>query len=238
MEVNGMFAKVILHASFAVLLLTTAIIAQEEGDEAKVAIPEGWQPLAIEIPEEFFGGTPIGYVSPNLEDESYVDREPYFAPAGVTNVALEAKVTGSTDPLTGDLEQVTDGDKHYAKTSTLELGPGTQWVQVDLGAEHEIYAVVVWHFHEGKRVYFDFVVQASNDAEFNDGVTTLYNNDHDNSSGLGAGEDKEYVEDNEGRLVAVGGKAKAQYVRCYTNGNTANENNHYVEIEVWGKKAG
>jgi len=83
-------------------------------------------------------------------------------------------------------------------------------------------------------VYFDVIVQASSDPEFKKDVTTLYNNDYDNTSGLGVGSDKEYIENNQGRLIDGKG-VKARYIRCYSNGNTANDNNHYVEIEVWGR---
>ena len=42
-----------------------------------------------------------------------------------------------------------------------------------------------------------------------------------------------WVETNHGRILDVDGK-KARYVRLLSNGNTANEMNHYVEIEVYG----
>ena len=132
------------------------------------------------------------------------------------------------------MKQITDGDKDYGKKSVVELPAGTQWVQVDLGAEKSIYAIVLWHWHEGKRVYYDIVVQASNDANFKDGVTTIYNNDADNTSGLGAGKDKEYIENNQGRLMDAKG-VKARYVRFYSKGGTANDNNNYIETEIWGK---
>lgn len=205
-------------------------------DAAKPAdVPADWKPIEIELPEPFFGGTPIDFWDPHLEPESYKDREPFMAPPDVKNLALEKKVTSSCEnPLVGDLEQVTDGDKNYAKGSLVELPSGPQWVQVDLEKESELHAIVVWHFHEGKRVYFDVIVQASNDPEFKEGVTTLYNNDFDNSSGFGAGEDKLYIEKAEGRLIPAKA-AKARYVRLYTAGNTANEMNHVVEVDVYGK---
>jgi hypothetical protein len=78
-------------------------------------------------------------------------------------------------------------------------------------------------------------VQISNDAAFKVGVETVYNNDHDNSSGFGVGKDLAWVETNHGRIIDIDGK-KAQYVRFWSNGNTANEMNHYVEIEVYGKR--
>jgi hypothetical protein len=80
------------------------------------------------------------------------------------------------------------------------------------------------------------VVKVSNDPEFKDGGTVLYNNDSDNSAGLGVGKDKEYIENNKGRLIGVDSGAKGRYVRLYSNGNTANDMNHYVEVEVFGKE--
>lgn len=118
----------------------------------------------------------------------------------------------------------------------MELASGVQWVQIDLEQEYDLYAILVWHFHEGKRVYFDVVVQAGNEPNFKTGVTTLYNNDYDNSSGLGVGKDKEYIENNKGRLIPIPKGIRARYVRLYSNGNTANELNNYVDVEVFGKQ--
>ena len=61
----------------------------------------------------------------------------------------------------------------------------------------------------------------------------MFNNDHDNSSGLGIGKNKEYIETNEGRLIDPRG-VKARYIRLYSKGNTSNDINHYVEVEVYG----
>ncbi|NUM52793.1 MAG: hypothetical protein HUU46_04035 [Candidatus Hydrogenedentes bacterium] len=85
----------------------------------------------------------------------------------------------------------------------------------------------------GERVYFDVVVRTADDADFTANVHTAYNNDYDNSSGLGIGKDKEYIEGYEGRLIDCGGTV-GRYVRCYSKGNTTDELNHYVEVEVWG----
>lgn len=215
---------------FALAALPAAVsVADEEKEDGEKVV------LEFELPEPFFGGTPLDYWGPNLEPESYKDREPYEAPAGTELVSREKTVTSSfPSPNVGRLEQVTDGDKDYTKLSLVELGEGVQWVQVDLEESKDIYAVLVWHFHEGTRVYFDVIVQVSNDPEFKEDVTTIYNNDHDNSAGLGVGEDKEYIEKFEGRLIPVDG-VNARYVRSYTNGNTDNDFNHIVELEVWGK---
>ena len=96
-----------------------------------------------------------------------------------------------------------------------------------------IHAVVVWHYHGSARVYHDVIVQVSDDRDFISGVTTLYNNDHDNSSGLGLGRDKEYWDTYEGRLIDAKGVV-GRYVRLYSNGSTADDQNHYTEVEVFG----
>lgn len=215
------------------IVLVAALVAWNAVAPA-TAVAEDLEPIKIELPEAFFGGTPLDYWSPNLEAESYKAREPFMAPKGTSIISKDAPVTSSAAPTLGQLKQLTDGDKDYGKKSVLELPAGTQWVQVDLGAEKAVYAIALWHWHEGKRVYFDIVVQASNDANFKDGVTTLYNNDNDNTSGLGAGQDKEYYENNQGRLIDGKG-TKARYVRFSSKGGTANDNNNYIEAEIWGK---
>jgi len=205
---------------------------------ADPAAAGGKEPIKIELPEPFFGGTPLDYWSPNLEPEDYKDRAPYLAPKGTALISKGKPVTSSAKAaLMGDLKQITDGDKDYAKTSLVELPAGPQWVQVDLQQDYTIYAIVLWHFHEGKRVYFDVIAQVSGDAEFKNGVTTVYNSDADNSSGQGVGKDKEYIENNKGRLIGIDAGVKGRYVRLYTNGNTANELNHCVEVEVFGQPA-
>jgi len=57
--------------------------------------------------------------------------------------------------------------------------------------------------------------------------------DHDNSSGLGVGEDKEYIDTFEGRLVEVEGM-RARYLRLYSSGNTTDNMNDYIEVEIFG----
>lgn len=197
--------------------------------------PDGQEVLQFDLPKPFFGGTVISYWSRKLEAAVYQDRKPYFAPKGTAVVSRGKTVTASAVPMTGELAEIVDGDKEFGKSSLVELPEGTQWVQIDLGAPHALYAILVWHYHAGARVYFDVMGQISNDPEFKSGVTTIYNNDFDNSSGLGVGEDNEYIDNSDGRLFDARG-AKARYVRFYSRGNSDNEFNHYVEIEVWGKE--
>ena len=107
-------------------------------------------------------------------------------------------------------------------------------MQIDLEAEAELAAIWIWHYHSQKRAYHDVIVQVSNDPEFATGVTTRFNNDYDNSAQQGKGTDKPYVDTRYGKLIDAKA-AKAQYVRLYSKGNTANDMNHYIEIEVYGK---
>ena len=161
-------------------------------------------------------------------------RAPFFAPAGVKNLAKGKKVSGSDEePIMGELTMVTDGDKEAADGSYVELGPFVQYVTIDLEAEYDIYALVLWHYHKQARVYFDVVVQVSNDPDFIESKT-IYNNDLDNSAGMGAGKDMHYVETSEGRLIDAKG-VRGRYVRLYSNGNNASDLNHYIEVEVFGK---
>jgi len=202
--------------------------------------PAGGQklvPIPIQLPKPMFEGTPQNLSVPNLQKPLGRPRDPFLAPAGVTNVARDKAVLSSDmEPVIGDIEQVTDGDKKGAEGSFVELGPGAQHVTVDLGAPHEVFAVLFWHYHKTPRVYFDVVVQVADDAGFTKNVHTIFNNDHDNTSGMGAGKDMNYVETAEGRLVDARGH-RARYVRLYSSGSNANELNHYVEVEVFGRPA-
>jgi len=194
-------------------------------------------PLDIKLPKPMFVGTPQDKWVPNLEKPLGKPRPPFYAPAGTKNIAF-GKSVASTDeePIIGEIEMITDGDKEAADGSYVELGPFKQSVTIDLGAEYDIYAILLWHYHKQARVYFDVVVQVANDPDFITNVRTLFNNDVDNSSGLGIGKDMHYTETNEGKLIDAKG-ARARYVRLYSNGNNANDLNHYIEVEVFGKPA-
>ena len=195
-------------------------------------------PILIILPKPMFVGTPQDTKVENLEKLRGKPRPSFYAPAGVKNVAFEKPVTSTDDlPIIGEIEMITDGDKEAADGSYVELGPFKQSVTVDLEAEYEIYAIVCWHFHKQARVYFDVVVQVASDPDFISDVTTLFNNDIDNSFGLGVGKDKHYTETSEGRLIAGKG-VRARYVRLCSQGNNSNDLNHYIEVEVYGKPAG
>jgi hypothetical protein len=203
---------------------------------ALVAAPQAQQKeeLKLKLPKPMFIGTPTNLKSANLEAITGKSRGPFMVPVGTKLLSVNKPVRSSDmQPVIGELEMITDGDKEGGDGYFVELGPSKQWVQIDLGKPHALHAILVWHYHSQARVYRDVIVQVSDDKDFLKGVQTVFNNDHDNSSGLGIGKDKEYIEVAEGRLFDPRG-LKGRFIRLYSNGNTANDLNHYVEIEVHG----
>ena len=195
-------------------------------------------PIEIELPKPMFVGTPLDIRVPNLEKPRAGPRPPFYAPIGTKNVALKKPVSSSDEePIIGEVEMITDGDKEASDGSYVELGPFVQHATIDLETVYEIYAIVVWHYHKQALVYFDVVVQVADDHDFITNVRTLFNNDTDNSVGLGAGKDMNYTETYEGKLIDAKG-VRARYIRLYSNGNNGNDMNHYIEVAVYGKPIG
>jgi hypothetical protein len=194
-----------------------------------------WVAIDINLPKAVFVGTPANFQVDNLEAPLGHARPPFLAPKGTINVALNKPVTGSDSwPMVGKLAFITNGDKAGTDGHYVELSPGKQQVTIDLEKQCEIWAIVVWHYHMQARVYHDVIVQVADDAEFTKNVKIIFNNDNDNSSEMGAGTDKSFTETNEGKLIDAKG-VKARYVRLYSNGNTTDVMNHYVEVAVYGK---
>jgi hypothetical protein len=190
--------------------------------------------LKLQLPKPMFVGTPTNIKSPNLEVITGKPRGSFMVPTGTKLLSLKRPVKSSDmQPVIGEVEMVADGEKEGGDGYFIELGPGKQWVQIDLGATRALHAILAWHYHSQARVYRDVIVQVSDDKDFLKGVQTVFNNDHDNTSGLGLGKEKEYIEVAEGHLFDPKG-VKGRYVRLYSNGNTTNDLNHYVEVEVYG----
>lgn len=191
--------------------------------------------LRTDFPPELIEGTPKPIRVPRLVAEA---KEPptLMVPKATVLLSKGKPVTSSDEnPIIGSLDLITDGDKETGEGYYVELLDGLQWVQIDLEQSAEIRAVWLWHFHSQRRAYHDVIVQVSDDPQFKQGVTTVYNNDYDNSAGMGKGEDNPYVETRFGLLINAMG-APGRYVRLYSNGNSSNEMNHYIEVEVFGLK--
>ncbi|MEI6809287.1 MAG: hypothetical protein WCN95_11255 [bacterium] len=157
-------------------------------------------------------------------------------PKGATNLAAAKPVTSSTElPLIGLLAQITDGKRKDSDDTFVEIGSGKQYVQIDLKTNSALYAVWLWYRHpvESYVVPYDIVVRISSDTNFTEGATTVFNCDHDNSSGLGIGKDRHFASSRYGKLISFR-PVKGRYVRVYSNGSSNSDTTSYVEIEVHG----
>jgi len=178
-------------------------------------------------------------VPPNLQER--VPHGPFMTPCEVTNLALNKPVTSSMEeePIIGELAQITDDIKKSGEFDFVELDPGPQWVQIDLGQMHTVFAVCLWHYYKNPVIYNDVIVQVSDNSDFTGNVKTLFNNDYDNSTGQGIGEDTSYTSRWWGEIVDTRGPdntgMEMRYVRVYTNGGAADEETRFVEICVYGK---
>lgn len=234
-------------AALLLSVLSTAA-AQEEGvrpapapttqpaepDDPRLQDPN-YVALELKLPKPAFKGTPA-HVPPgtNLEPPRKGARKMPAVPKDAKDVARGKTATSSDmEPIIGSLKCVTDGDKEAEYGDYVELGPGKQWVQIDLEHEYKLYAIVIWHYHMSPRVYHDVIVQVSSDPDFIEGVKTVFNNDHDNSSGMGIGKAKEYWDTFEGKIIPLDG-VQGRYIRCYTNGSIVDDLNHYTEVEAFG----
>ena len=163
-------------------------------------------------------------------------RKPFMVVEGLENLAMFKPVTLSAEPIVGELEQITDGIK---TSDGFDFVEGPAWVQVDLEEPASIHAIVVWHYHKTLVIFNDVIVQIADDAYFSQNVRTLFNNDHDNSAGMGKGSDTAYIPTGLGEIVDARNEdltlATARYIRVYTGKSTDGLLPRYVEIAVYGK---
>jgi hypothetical protein len=201
--------------------------------------PAGMVPLALQLPKAIYVGTPQNLSEiKNLRPVSKEKRPSMLVPAGTKLLSLKKPVTASDDnPIIGEVSYITDGDKEGVDGTEVQLAPGKQHVTIDLGQECEISAIVVWHYHKQACVVNNVAVQVAKDKDFITDVKTVFNNDAENTLGLGVGKDQSYVETNEGELIDCisKGSPKARYVRLYSKGCNFSEVNYYIEVEVYGK---
>lgn len=210
----------------ACILAAGTLFAAEEKDLVE---------LKIELPPVALVGTPQPIRIPK-EQLAPQKNEAVKIPKGCQNLATGKNVSASDpNPIVGELAYLTDGDKDGDEGYEVELAPKTQWIQIDLEKPAQIFAIALWHYHRQKRVYHDVVIQVSDDPEFKKNVQTVFNNDFDNSSKLGKGNDKVYVETHAGKVIPVNG-VRGRYVRFYSCGSTSDGGNHYIEAEVYGKE--
>jgi len=208
----------------------------------------GLVPLPISLPKPVFKCTPypIGRLLsvPNLDDRSRWRRRPgpFLVPPGTTNIALGKPITSSDPhgPIIGELAQIVDGEKCGVDGNLVEVWGGCDrhhdllpaWVQIDLQGISSVYAILIWR-RQWTNVTRDVIVRISPDRDFINAIT-VFNNDHDNSSGFGIGRDKAYVESYRGKLIDCKGFT-GRYVRLHSRGSLRDDGNYYVEVEVHGR---
>jgi hypothetical protein len=219
-------------------LVPASLTAADAPKDKPAAAAGAMVPLDLKLPQPAFKGTPKDQqFGPIVEPLSDKPRPAMMVPGGLQNVAAGKAVTSSDKNTPADvLAKITDGDKEATDQSIIFLRKGTQWVQIDLGKPQEIFAIAIWHAHNSAKVYHDVIVQVADDPDFIENVRTLFNNDQDNSSGLGVGTDREFFETFEGKLINAKG-VKARYVRTYSKGSSESALNEYTEVEVYGRPA-
>ncbi|MFX3635945.1 MAG: hypothetical protein ACE3L7_28625 [Candidatus Pristimantibacillus sp.] len=170
-----------------------------------------------------FWGNPLYHLAP--------DRGAYEHQSSIslpTNIALgKTAVSGS---YMNNSVRVTDGLSANAD-QYAGLDQGLQWMTIDLGQSYEVSSIKMWRYFG--RAYKDVIVQLSETSDFSSGVSTVFNNDANNSAGQGIGADAEYTETSAGKTITFT-PMQARYVRFWSNGNSVNVWNHYVETEVYG----
>src|ERR1700678_616930 len=212
-------------------------LAPLRADDAKKADAPDWKPLVLKLPAAKDAGTPKTIPAGSTVDISPKPQPPLLIPRDAINIAPGKKITSSDKNVTaGDLAKLTDGDKEAEESGILLLHKGLQWVQFDLDGQHEIYAIVVWHVFDTSKIYRSVIVQVADDADFTENVRTLFNNDRENSTGLGVGADRQYFESNQGKMLDAKG-VRARFVRLYSNGNSDSRMNEYTEVEIYARPA-
>lgn len=245
---------IIFKFAMAVMILGGAVIAGDgQTEDQKSREREELTPLKVDSAKPVFAGTPHYFKLPEnikLDPEErkrnvgadgrvvgsatcLVPRAEVRVPKGTQLISKGKNVSASdSEPAIGEISCITDGEPDTI--TYVELGPGLQWVQVDLGEMKEIWAICVWHDFWPRKVYRDVIVQVADDEAFTKNVHTVFNNDHDGSAKKGVGEDYEYIEDVAGKLIEVKG-LKGRFVRCFSNGSTAGEQNSWSQLSVFGR---
>ena len=205
-----------------------------EDSDSKIMLTE----LKLDV-VAYTGATPardLESVSPPHLRKEKKRPPPFMVVPGLKNLALYKLVTASSKPIIGELEQLTDGVKTSGGFDFVE---GPNWVQVDLGEPASIHAIVVWYFYMTPVIFDDVIVRISNDVNFSQNVITLFNNDHDNSAGMGKGNDTAFISRWWGEIIDARNTdhtgTTARYVRVNTAASVNGMFSRYVEIAVYGK---
>jgi hypothetical protein len=231
MKSTSFFPQFAAGSACALALMSVLVRA----DDTKRANSHDWAPLVLKLPAAKDAGTPKTIPAGSTVDLAPKPLPPLLIPKDAFNVAPGKKIICSDKSVTaGDLAKLTDGDKEAEESSILLLHKGLQWVQFDLGGADEVYAIVIWHAFDTPKIYRSVIVQAADDSDFTENAQTLFNNDRENSAGLGIGADRQYFESNQGKIIDAKG-VRARFIRLYSNGNSDSRLNEYTEVEIYAR---
>jgi len=221
----------LLVAAALSICCVTMRAAAEDNQGAEPLVP-----LTLKLPSPVFAGTPKSAPpGVRIEPASAKSPPPLMIPRDANNIAIGAKITSSDKHVTGALlSKLTDGDKEGEEDSIVQLRKGLQWVQFDLRKPCEVFAIAVWHAHDQAKIFRSVIVQVADDQDFTENVRTVFNNDTDNTSGLGVGQDRQYFETFRGKVFDAN-RSRARYIRLYSNGSTDSVLNEYTEVEIYGR---
>lgn len=145
---------------------------------------------------------------------------------------------GSYPGTVSNVAYLTDGSTTSGTTIVGNTGYPIANVQLDFGSFKDV-SMFKMFFQASSHLYTykDLAIQVPETADFYNAFT-IYNNDEDNSIGLGYGEDEEFIATPKGTTIMMAPK-KARYVHFgvggYESGDGAASPLTYIkELEVYG----
>ena len=194
------------------------------GQYEEVRFPERTS-TSLKVTISAHTGTP-----PGLSEIVVIARDPAFQGHLTDNASVVAGFTGS------DAGKLFDGNINSRYPNFVNIGAGLKSIVIKLDDDYMVDGLTVWRYNLGDpRSYRDVVYQLSTQADFSSDVTTVFNNDGNNSAQQETGTDVEFQETSDGHEVFFP-PVRARYLRLWSNGNSVNTSNHYTEVEVYGMK--
>lgn len=191
----------------------------------------------------------VGQVAPGA---NLVFNTQNIRAVGLDGTELTSRKQEANGANDGSLAAIVDGDISSWGAVELIDGEGNTvpgWIYLDFGFEHYINKINVSFWHDWS--FCDIVIQLSTTADFSDGVITIFNNDSDNSLGLGLAtvsldptkpHDWEYISNHgelgnttEGNGMTFNfAPIKGRYLRVISAGNTSKSDySVYTEIQAF-----
>ncbi|WP_127588437.1 discoidin domain-containing protein [Paenibacillus koleovorans] len=154
---------------------------------------------------------------------------------GATRSNLASGIAPTFSTIHNDTtpSKLTNGNTSSSDNVAVGNPGDIAYAQIDLGALKDVSQIKMWHYYTDGRTYKDVIVQLSQTPDFSSYVTTVFNNDQDNSAGQGSGSDATYAETSAGKTLMFA-PVTARYARFWLGGNSVNGYNHFVELQVFG----